>query len=220
MELTPDIIIKNVSDYFRQPIEKVLSTCRKREFVQVRQVSMYFIKIYIKGISLADIGKEFPGKEKYKNHATVLYSIRIVKNDIETKKSFTKDIALIDNKIKEAAGVKIEPDLSEKEQLNKAIDSAISVIAFENRHLRAEIIRLNNKVNTLQGRIYGLKMNKRKLRKKKKPALFKLSDIKPIKQKSTPELPSKECQVKFTSPFANVIPCNGREHHGYRVHAL
>lgn len=56
---------------------------RKREIVECRQIGMYYGKMFTKR-SLSQIGLVMGGKD----HATVLYSIRVVNNLIDTDKDF------------------------------------------------------------------------------------------------------------------------------------
>lgn len=216
--ITSEIIIKTVSDYFKQPIEKVLSTCRKQEYVKTRQASMYFIKLYIKGISLKMIGENFPGKSVYKDHATILFGIKKVKGYIDTDKEFKKDIDILDNKITgscnlNSAGEHIE---TEAEKFERLWNERERILLSENMHLREEIVSLKNKVSELQGLVYGLKRKDRKSRKKKKPAIFKLSDIKPIVIESVIKEPAKRIEQPRNGRV-NINPLAGSI---YYEHAL
>ncbi|MEA2043380.1 MAG: chromosomal replication initiator protein DnaA [Bacteroidota bacterium] len=88
-------IIKTVADYFQLNPDTLKSKSRKREIVQSRQIAMYFSKIYTKS-SLSRIGAEFGGK----NHATVVYSEKTVKDIAETDKAFKQHLSEIDERIK------------------------------------------------------------------------------------------------------------------------
>ena len=93
-ELSVDYILKVVSDYYKIDENAVLSSTRKREVVQVRQVAMYFAKQLTK-TSLKDIGSLL-GK---KDHATVLYACRTVANMKETDKRFKTQLDTIEAKL-------------------------------------------------------------------------------------------------------------------------
>jgi hypothetical protein len=162
--MNPSNIIVIVSEYFGFPIDKVLSTSRKAEYVKVRQISMYFMKLYIKGIILEDIAKNFPGKIDYKDHATVIHAIKKVNGYIETDKEFKKDIYILDGKItglfgKDSIFKHIE---TEEEKFERIWNEREQIILSENKHLKEEIITLKSENNKLQGVIYALKLNKSK----------------------------------------------------------
>ena len=82
-ELSIDYILQVVSDYYRIDENSILSSTRKREIVQARQVAMYFAKQLTK-TSLKGIGVQL-GK---KDHATVLYACTAVNNLMETDRRF------------------------------------------------------------------------------------------------------------------------------------
>ena len=84
-----------VCDYYKIPIDDLLSSSRKREVVQARQVAMYFAKSMTKD-SLATIGNVI-GK---RNHATVLHACSTVKDLIDTDKLFRLQVEEIERKLK------------------------------------------------------------------------------------------------------------------------
>ena len=86
-DLSVDYILQTVLDYFHIDEHSVLSNTRKREIVQVRQVAMYFSKRLTRA-SLKSIGARL-GK---KDHATVLYAWRTVKDLMETDRQFKTQI--------------------------------------------------------------------------------------------------------------------------------
>lgn len=94
-EFTIDHIQKVVCNYFNVPVEMLQSKTRKREIVQVRQVSMFFSKSLTKS-SLATIGSQIGDKD----HATVLHACKTVNNLIDTDKRFRVQIEDIEKKIK------------------------------------------------------------------------------------------------------------------------
>ncbi len=94
-EITIDYIQQTVCKYFDIPLEKLKSKSRKRDTVQVRQLAMYFSKLYTKS-SLAVIGNKCGNKD----HATVLHACKTVRNLLDTDKSFKKYVDELENIIK------------------------------------------------------------------------------------------------------------------------
>jgi chromosomal replication initiator protein len=89
-------IIKVVCEHFNMEESLIQSPSRKREIAQARQISMYLAKKYTDH-SLAHIGIKIGGKD----HATVLHSIKTVKNQMETDKSFKAMIESLERKLKQ-----------------------------------------------------------------------------------------------------------------------
>jgi chromosomal replication initiator protein len=94
-EISIDYIQKVVCSYFNVPVEMLLSSTRKREIVQARQVAMYFSKNLTKS-SLATIGSQIGDKD----HATVLHACKTVNNLLETDKRFKLQIDEIEKRLK------------------------------------------------------------------------------------------------------------------------
>lgn len=92
VSLTIDKIQSFVCDYFGITREALLSTTRKRQIVQARQIAMYLSRKLIDNISLATIGSETGGK----NHATVLHACNTVSDLCSTDRLFKKDVAGIE----------------------------------------------------------------------------------------------------------------------------
>ena len=86
VSLTIDKIQSFVCDYFGITREALLSTTRKRQIVQARQIAMYLSRKLIDNISLATIGSETGGK----NHATVLHACNTVNDLCSTDRLFKK----------------------------------------------------------------------------------------------------------------------------------
>ena len=72
-----DVIIREVCKFFDIPIKTIKQNSLKREVVECRQFCMFYIREKT-ALSLDRIGKIFN-----KDHATVLYSIKNVKNLIK-----------------------------------------------------------------------------------------------------------------------------------------
>lgn len=196
MKLTEIIIIETVADYFNVPVDKVLSTCKKKEYVKARQVSMYFIKECFdkkapnRRLTLSKIGKKFNGRVKYKDHATVMHAIKTVKNEIETNKCYKKDIDYI--------RAKFNPKEIKEPVKPSIIEVQESILICENRHLREVIIGLKSEISSLQGVIYGLKLNRRRVIKKVNP----FREVKPVAEIKPEKTIDKE--AVYVRPFENI----------------
>lgn len=81
-----------VCDYFNITREELVSTSRKRQIVQARQIAMYMCRNLISNSSLASIGAEIGGKD----HATVLHSCNIVSDLISTDRTFKQYVTDIE----------------------------------------------------------------------------------------------------------------------------
>jgi chromosomal replication initiator protein len=82
-EISIDYIQKVVCDHFKVPVIDIFSQSRKRDIVQARQISMFFIKKHT-DLSLAQIGTSCGNKD----HATVLHACRTIENMKATDKAF------------------------------------------------------------------------------------------------------------------------------------
>ena len=69
-----NIIISEVCKYLKQDREKVMTKCRKREQVEVRQLASYFMNRKTT-LSLTAIGLYFK-----QDHATIIHSIATISN--------------------------------------------------------------------------------------------------------------------------------------------
>ncbi|MDR1672804.1 MAG: chromosomal replication initiator protein DnaA [Bacteroidales bacterium] len=78
-EISISYILHEVADYNRLNEHDILSSTRKREIVQARQIAMYLSKQFTKN-SLKSIGNQLGNKD----HATVLHACRTVNNLMET----------------------------------------------------------------------------------------------------------------------------------------
>lgn len=84
-----------VCSHFNLEIDAILTSSRKREVVQARQIAMYLSKQYTKN-SLSSIGQTI-GK---RDHATVLHACKQVNDLISTDKSFRNSVLEIEAKLK------------------------------------------------------------------------------------------------------------------------
>ena len=83
-EVSMDLIIKTVCEYFNVTRDMLLSSSRKRQIVQARQIAMYECRNLIANCSLSTIGAELGGKD----HATVLHACSQVQDLMATDKLF------------------------------------------------------------------------------------------------------------------------------------
>lgn len=94
-EISTDLIINSVCEYFNITRDMLLSTTRKRQIVQARQIAMYECRNLISSCSLSTIGAELGGKD----HATVLHACNIVQDLMSTDKLFRQWVEDIENMI-------------------------------------------------------------------------------------------------------------------------
>jgi chromosomal replication initiator protein len=90
--ITVQKIQDTVSDFYHVNKELIHSASRKREIVQARQVTMFFIKKHTE-LSLSQIGAQVGNR----NHATVLHACNTIKDYYEVDKGFRSDIDEIEN---------------------------------------------------------------------------------------------------------------------------
>lgn len=83
-EVKPFEIILAVCEHFSLSWKKTMSKTRKREFVECRQWIMYLMYI-MSDASLAEVGSWLQ-----KDHATILYSLRLIKNRSEIDAAFNE----------------------------------------------------------------------------------------------------------------------------------
>ena len=96
-EISVDYIQKVVCDYFKVSISNMFSASRKRDIVQARQVTMYFVKKYTE-LSLAQVGVHCGNKD----HATVLHACRTVENLKTSDKKYRDQLEDIDKILRNA----------------------------------------------------------------------------------------------------------------------
>lgn len=96
-ELTIEKVQDIVCDYFKITHEDLLSTSRKRDIVQARQISMYLCRSLVPNCSLAAIGSS-TGKD----HSTVLHSCNTVVDLMATDRLVKKYVQDLQNLIQRA----------------------------------------------------------------------------------------------------------------------
>ena len=80
-------LTKIVAEIFDLDYLQLFEKGRKRNLVEARQVIFYIAYKKINGLSLAQIGAKFN-----KDHATVLYGIKMVQNLCDTNKEFKEKV--------------------------------------------------------------------------------------------------------------------------------
>jgi len=95
-QLTIKKIMERVCDFFHIDETLIQTRSRKHEIVKARQIIMYFAKKYTDS-SLSHIGKAVGNKD----HATVIYSDTLVKQQIEIDKSYRSTIEAIETSLKQ-----------------------------------------------------------------------------------------------------------------------
>jgi chromosomal replication initiator protein len=98
-EVTPDVIQRTVAEYYNLEVENLASATRRRHVVLARQISMFLVKQYTEE-SLKSIGRMFGGRD----HSTVLYSIKTVKDLMETNDEIRKSLGELERKIRIGQG--------------------------------------------------------------------------------------------------------------------
>ncbi|MFK8163240.1 MAG: helix-turn-helix domain-containing protein, partial [Lewinella sp.] len=98
-EVTPEVIQRTVAEYYNLEVENLASATRRRQVVLARQISMFLVKQYTDQ-SLKSIGRMFGGRD----HSTVLYSIKTVKDLMETNDDIRKSLGELERKIRIGQG--------------------------------------------------------------------------------------------------------------------
>jgi chromosomal replication initiator protein len=92
--LSMDDIKEEVSSYYNLPIELLAGKTRKHEVVLARQVAMYLAK-HLTNMSLKTIGSHFGGRD----HTTVLHSIQMIDNYLDTDRTVTQAVEHLRKKV-------------------------------------------------------------------------------------------------------------------------
>ena len=94
-DVSIDLILNTVCEYFNITRDMMLSKSRKRQIVQARQIAMYECRNLIQNCSLSTIGSELGGKD----HATVLHACNTVQDLMSTDKLFRQWVEDIEGMI-------------------------------------------------------------------------------------------------------------------------
>ena len=93
--LTIDDIIEKVCNHYGVDQKNVFSKSRKRDYVQVRQVSMYLAQKHTK-MPASRIGQLIGGRD----HSTVIHSCNTIEKRLKIDKAFYAEISSIENSFK------------------------------------------------------------------------------------------------------------------------
>ena len=93
--LTVDDILEKVCGHYNVTQQNGVSRSRKRDYVIVRQVSMYFAQKYTK-MPASRIGQLIGGRD----HSTVIHSCSAVEKRLKVDKAFTEELTSIENSFK------------------------------------------------------------------------------------------------------------------------
>ncbi len=93
--LTIDDILEKVCRHYSVTQQSVLSRSRKRDYVVVRQLSMYFAQKYTK-MPASRIGQLIGNRD----HSTVVHSCSTIQHRLKTDKAFEAEVASIENSFK------------------------------------------------------------------------------------------------------------------------
>ena len=93
--LTIDDILETVCHHFNVSPQHVFSRSRKRDLVQVRQISMYFAQKYTK-MPASRIGQLIGNRD----HSTVVHSCSTVEQRLKVDKAFSAELASIESAFK------------------------------------------------------------------------------------------------------------------------
>ena len=94
-DVSIDLIVDTVCEYFNITRDILLSKSRKRQIVQARQIAMYECRNLIPNCSLSTIGAELGGKD----HATVLHACTTVQDLMSTDKAFRQYVTDIESMV-------------------------------------------------------------------------------------------------------------------------
>lgn len=93
--LTVDDILEKVCDHYNVSQQQVFSRSRKRDFVLVRQISMYLAQKYTK-MPASRIGQLIGGRD----HSTVIHSCSTIEQRMKVDKAFLAELSSIENSFK------------------------------------------------------------------------------------------------------------------------
>lgn len=92
--ITIEYIQKKVCEYYGVKFSDIISSKRNIVVARSRQIAMYLAKI-LTTKSLPEIGRNFGGKD----HATVIYAVKKVKELIECDRNFASDVEVLQKSI-------------------------------------------------------------------------------------------------------------------------
>jgi len=93
-EIEYNDIIDCICQYYGVSLKALMSSSRKRELAQARQMCMYFGRKYTK-LTMTQLAGKF-----FKDHATASYSCRLIRELSQNNKSISRDVIEIDMLLK------------------------------------------------------------------------------------------------------------------------
>jgi chromosomal replication initiator protein len=93
--LTIDDILEKVWQHYNVSPQNVYGKSRKRDYVQVRQISMYLAQKYTK-MPASRIGQLIGGRD----HSTVLHSCATIEKRLKIDRAFVDELLSIENSFK------------------------------------------------------------------------------------------------------------------------
>lgn len=94
-ELTPDYIIKVVSDHMEVPYSDIMSAKRTQRVATARQIAMYLCRKYFPHLSLDHVGTLLGGRD----HSTVINGVQKIETLIKNDPNIRQTIETIEKKI-------------------------------------------------------------------------------------------------------------------------
>ena len=96
-QITADVIMRTVSDYYGLSIDDLTGSTRRREITVPRQIAVYLTR-ELTGMSLPQIGSAFGGRD----HTTILHSCKTVEASIQDNAGMKSMVEDIKNMVKNA----------------------------------------------------------------------------------------------------------------------
>ena len=101
--LKTEEVINIVAGFYELPVENVICTKRKREWIKAKHIAMYFCRLFTP-LSLAAIGERFNGKD----HATVLHAIESVEGQKDIYRAYRTELNEILRRLKTREDLEFE----------------------------------------------------------------------------------------------------------------
>lgn len=96
-QITADIVIRTVAEYFGIPAEDMVGKSRRKELTNPRQIAMYLVRELL-GLSQPRIGMLFGGRD----HTTVIYSCNLVAENMKKSSDLANAVDDIRRMIRES----------------------------------------------------------------------------------------------------------------------
>ena len=92
--ITPKKLISTVAEYFDIKIADLIGSCRKKELVGPRQITMFLMREELNS-SYPNIGQELGGRD----HTTAMHAVNKVSKEVEVDEKLKQDLNLIKQKL-------------------------------------------------------------------------------------------------------------------------